>query len=105
MAVKAHVECPKCGARIRLKAICAVTAAGPLAQPATLAELAASEPGFWGDGEKGQKRGLVKDCYDKKGPWVHFRVNGQDRLAYLKRNGIKVKTGEKKGQMVIPWKK
>lgn len=95
------VTCPSCNVRIRLLAIVCVQAAGPLAQPATLAELAASEPKLWGDPGKGQRRGLVKECYKKDGPWVHFRVNGQDRLVYLKRNGIRIKVGEKKGQRLI----
>jgi len=68
-----------------MRAIWYVASAGPLAQPATLAELAASEPGFWGDTSKGERRGLVKECYKKNKPYVHFRVNGKDRLAYLKR--------------------
>jgi len=40
------------------------------------------EPKFWGN-EK-QKRVIMKGCYTKTGPFVHFRVNGQHRLAYLK---------------------
>jgi hypothetical protein len=39
------------------------------------------EPEFWGKPK--QKRVIIKGCYSKTGPWVHFKVNEQHRLAYL----------------------
>lgn len=68
--IPAFVVCPKCGVRIRMLALWDSDKPG---EP--------DEPGFWGG--PNDKRVIVKSCYSKGSHVVHFKVNGQDRLAYL----------------------
>ena len=90
-----HQTCPSCNTRVYKRAIFWLAEpAGPLASLASLALLAASEASFWGG--DGDKRVLVKGCYTEKGPWVHIRVNGQDRIAYLKAGKMEEKKKRKR---------
>ncbi len=65
------VVCPKCGVRIWMLALWEDS--DKPGEP--------DEPGFWGG--PNDKRVIVKSCYSKGSHVVHFKVNGQDRLAYL----------------------
>jgi hypothetical protein len=70
--IPTFVVCPKCGVRIRSLALWDSDKPG---EP--------SEPGFWGG--PNDKRVIVKSCYSKDSHVVHFKVNDQDRMAYLKK--------------------
>jgi len=78
----AYISCPTCGARVFLTAIWDSERPDKNSPYADIKTLADAEPKFWG-GPKA-KRVIIKECYSNRGPWIHFRVNGQDRLAYLK---------------------
>ena len=84
----AHVSCPKCGARVFMIAVWESEKPKASEPYADIKALAVDEPKFWGGPTA--NRIIVKECYSHKSPVIHFRVNGQDRMAYLKgRKAIK----------------
>ena len=71
------MTCPNCGQVISLKALIDLDQ-GDFMQVAKDGLL--DMPKFWG--KPGDNRVIIKECF--RDGWVHFKVNGKHRLAYLR---------------------